>query len=155
MRLYQVLLAAFLFPALASSQVASQLNLMPMPASVQQGSGTLPIVQTFSVSTTGVHDPALEAGVQRFIGQLSRETGIRFQSQAAASATLTVHADKPLEAVQKLGEDESYQLTVTDSSAQLTAPTTLGALHGLQTFLQLVTIGPSGFAAPAVTINRA
>ncbi len=29
----------------------------------------------------------------------------------------------------------------------------LGALHGLQTFLQLVTITPTGFAAPAVTIK--
>lgn len=153
MRLYQALLAAFLFPALASSQVPSQLNLMPMPASVQQGSGTLPIVQTFSVSTTGAHDPALDAGVQRFIRQLSRQTGIPFRPSVGGAPTLTVHADKALEAVQNLGEDESYQLTVTDSNARLTSPTTLGALHGLQTFLQLVTIGPSGFAAPAVTIK--
>ena len=57
------------------------------------------------------------------------------------------------EAVQKLGEDESYQLTITESGAQLTAPTALGALHGLQTFLQLVTITPSGFAAPAIAIK--
>ena len=55
--------------------------------------------------------------------------------------------------VQKLGEDESYELTVTDSGAKLTAPTTLGVLRGLQTFLQLVQITPTGFAAPAVTIK--
>jgi hexosaminidase len=55
--------------------------------------------------------------------------------------------------VQKLGEDESYELTIADSGAKLTAPTTLGILHGLQTFLQLAQITPAGFAAPAVAIK--
>jgi len=64
-----------------------------------------------------------------------------------------VRADKPIPAVLKLGENESYQLTVSDSAVQLTAPNTLGALHGLQTFLQLVTITPTGFVAPSVTIK--
>jgi hexosaminidase len=142
------LLAGF---SVAQSQ--PQLNLMPMPASVQPGSGSLPITQSFSVSVTGGHDPALEAGAQRFITQLSRQTGIPFRPKTGEAATLTVHAEKGLETVQKLGEDESYQLTISESGAQLTAPTTLGALHGMQTFLQLVAITPSGFAAPAVTIK--
>jgi len=137
----------------AYSQTQPQLNLMPMPASVQQGSGQLTITQAFSVAVSGTHDPALEAGVQRLTKQLSAQTGIPFRAKEGTSATLTVRADKDLESVLKLGEDESYQLTVTNSGAELTAPTTLGALHGLQTFLQLVTIGPSGFAAPAVTIK--
>jgi len=66
---------------------------------------------------------------------------------------LTVRVEKPIPAILKLGEDESYQLTVTDSGAQLTAPNSLGALHGLETFLQLVRITPDGFVAPAVTIR--
>ena len=137
----------------AFSQTQTQLNLMPLPASVQQGTGQLAITQSFSVSATGTHDPALDAGVQRFTKQLSVQTGIPFRAKEGASATLTVRADKALEPLLKLGEDESYQLTITDSGTQLTAPTTLGALHGLQTFLQLVTITPSGFAVPAVTIK--
>jgi hexosaminidase len=44
-------------------------------------------------------------------------------------------------------------LTVTDSGAKLTAPTPLGILRGLQTFLQLVQISPTGFAVPVVTIK--
>jgi hexosaminidase len=123
-----------------------------MPDSVQQGSGALPITQAFSVSVTGSHDASLDNGVQRFTTQLSHLTGISFRPKAGAP-TLTVHTDKVLEPIQKLGEDESYQLTVADSGAQLSAPTTLGALHGLQTFLQLVTITPTGFSAPAVTIK--
>ena len=142
-----------LIATLAFSQTQPQLNLMPMPSSVQQGSGQLAITPSLSVAVTGTHDPALDAGVQRFTKQLSLQTGIPFRTKDGATATLTVHADKAMEAVLKLGEDESYQLTVSDSGAQITAPTTLGALHGLQTFLQLVAIGPSGFSVPAVTIK--
>lgn len=152
-RVFLVLVLTVAFEGLMAAQSQPQLNLMPMPASVQQGSGQLPIAQSFSVAVTSARDTSLEAGVQRFITQLSKQTGIPFRPKPGAAPTLTIHADKALEPVQKLGEDESYQLSVTDSGAQLTAPTALGALRGLQTFLQLVTITPSGFAAPAVTIK--
>ena len=124
-----------------------------MPSSVQQGAGQLVITQSFSVAVTGKHEASLDSGVQRFTEQLSRQTGIPFRAKAGAAPTLEVNTDHGREAVQKLGEDESYELTVTDSGAKLTAPTPLGALHGLQTFLQLVQITPAGFAAPAVTIK--
>jgi len=126
---------------------------MPMPASVQAGSGQLPITQSFSVAVTGSHDASLDGAVQRFVSQLSRQTGIPFRPKPGAAPTLQIHADHSRQPVQKLGEDESYELTVTDSSAKLTAPTSLGVLRGLQTFLQLVQITPAGFAAPAVTIK--
>jgi hexosaminidase len=62
----------------------------------------------------------------------------------------TEHAGKE---VQELGEDESYMLSITTDGARIEAPTPLGAMHGLQTFLQLVEVSPTGFAAPAVTIQ--
>jgi hexosaminidase len=145
--------ATCLFAASLSAQSQPQLNLMPMPASVQPGSGQLPITQAFSVAITGTHDPSIDYGVKRFTAQLSTLTGIPIRPKAGSSATLEVHADHGREAIQKLGEDESYELTVSESGAKLNAATTLGALHGLQTFLQLVTITPSGFVAPAVTIK--
>jgi hexosaminidase len=135
------------------AQTPSQLPLMPMPASVQTGSGQLPITQSFSVTVTGARDASLDEEVQRFQLQLSRQTGIPFRPKADAAPTLTVHTDHGRAAVQKLGEDESYELTVTDSAATLSAPGTLGAIRGLQTFLQLVQITPTGFAAPVVTIK--
>ena len=126
---------------------------MPMPASVQTGSGQLPITTSFSVAVTGAHDASLDGEIQRFQTQLARQTGIPLHAKPGAAATLQIRADHGREAVQKLGEDESYELTVADSGAKITAPTVLGAMRGLQTFLQLVTITPSGFAAPAVTIK--
>jgi hexosaminidase len=141
-----------LLSSFAVAQSQPQLNLMPMPANVQTGTGQLPITQSFSVTVTGSRDATLDAAVQRFVAQLSRQTGIPFRPKAG-STTLEIHADRGREAVQKLGEDESYELTVTDSGAKLTAPTSLGVLRGWQTFLQLVQITPTGFAAPAVTIK--
>jgi hexosaminidase len=147
-------ISIFLFlTSFAVSQTQPQLNLMPMPASVQRGTGQLSINQSFSVAVTGARDASLDAEVQRFVAQLSRQTGIPFRAKPGATPMLLIHADHGREAVQKLGEDESYELTVSDSGAKLTAPTTLGSLRGLQTFLQLVQITPSGFAAPAVTIK--
>ena len=124
-----------------------------MPTSVQQGSGQLAINQSFSVTVSGARDASLDGAIQRFTTQLSRQTGIPFRPKPGATPTLQIHADHGREAVQKLGEDESYELTVADSGAKLTAPTTLGVLRGLQTFLQLVQITPTGFAAPAVAIK--
>src|SRR5579864_873651 len=151
MRILLGVISAFFLVASAAAQ--SQLNLMPMPASVQPGTGQLPITKAFSVSVTGSRDSSLDSAVQRFTAQLSRQTGIPFQLKSGTAPTLQIHTDHGRESVQKLGEDESYELTVAESGAQLIAPTTLGALHGLQTFLQLVTITPSGFVVPAVTIK--
>ena len=150
------LLSAFSFLLLtisAAAQTQPQLNLMPMPASVQPGTGQLTIDRSFSVAVEGSHDASLDRGVQRFVADLSRQIGIPFRPKPGANATLQIHADHRRETIQKLGEDESYELTITDSGAKLTAPTALGVLHGLQTFLQLVQITPNGFAVPAVTIK--
>src|SRR5579859_3896527 len=148
-----ILIVWYTFSLFIFAQSQPQLNLMPMPAGVETGSGQLAITQTFSAAVTGTHDASLDSEVQRFTKQLSRQTGIPFRPKSGASATFQIHADQGREAVQKLGEDESYTLTVTDSGAQLNAPTTLGVLRGLQTFLQLVQITPNGFAVPAVTIK--
>jgi hexosaminidase len=64
-----------------------------------------------------------------------------------------VHIDKASKEIPELGEDESYTLEVASNGAKLNAPTTLGALRGLQTFCQLVENTPSGFAVPAVSIQ--
>lgn len=144
---------SFFLASFAAAQSQLQLNLMPMPASVQTGTGQLPITQSFSVAVAGSRDAALDGAIQRFVTQLSRQTGIPFRPKPGAAATLQIHADHGRQAVQKLGEDESYELIVSDSGAKLTAPTSLGVLRGLQTFLQLAQITPTGFVVPAVTIK--
>ncbi|MGO9086723.1 MAG: beta-N-acetylhexosaminidase [Candidatus Sulfotelmatobacter sp.] len=148
-----VVVTAVFLTSFATAQTQPQLNLMPMPASVQPGTGQLAITQSFSVAVTGNHDASLDREIQRFVSQLSGQTGIPFRPKSGAAPTLQINAARGRDAVQKLGEDESYELIVTGSSATLNAPTPLGVLRGLQTFLQLVEITPTGFAVPAVVIK--
>ncbi len=130
-----------------------QLNLMPWPASLQTGSGSLRIDSSFSVVLTGHTEARLDRAVQRFLRQLSRQTALPISAKPSNKPALTVHADHACKEVQELGEDESYTLTIAPDGAKIEAPTPLGAMHGLQTFLQLVEVSPDGFAAPAVTIQ--
>ena len=136
--------------------MAPSLNLMPMPEHMQLGTGQLVIDRSFSVAITGPHDPRLQRAVEMFLDDLRRQTGMiprDMELTGASAATLVVHSAQPGKKVQEPGEDESYTLEVSATGAKLSAPTTLGAMRGLQTFLQLVVIGPSGFAVPAVNIQ--
>jgi hexosaminidase len=147
--------AVSLLASLAAAQPQPPLKLMPMPSVVQSGTGQLAIARSFSIAVTGFRDATVERGVQRFVAQLSQETGMLLKNKMVESAnpSLLIHADHGRQAVQSLGEDESYELTIGESGAKLNAPNSLGVLHGLQTFLQLVEPGINGFAVPAVTIK--
>jgi len=131
------------------------LNLMPLPAGAQSGAGSLGVDSSFSVALTGHVEPRVELAGERFLRQLVRQTGLPLALKPAktAKATLVIQTDHASKEIQEVGEDESYVLEVTTAGAKLTAPTPLGAMHGLQTFLQLVDVSPGGFAAPAVTIH--
>ncbi len=143
-----------LFTNYAGAAQMPILNLIPVPASVQQGLERLRIDAGFSVALKGYAEPRLERAVERFREQLSRQTGIPMAAVSSApGATLVIETDHASKPVQEVGEDESYVLEVTPAGAKLTAPTPLGAMHGLQTVLQLVSVSPEGFAAPAVTIH--
>jgi hexosaminidase len=139
-----------------SGAEAQSLNLMPVPAKVQMGTGQLVIDPNFSVSITGHHEARLDRAVDLFLTQLRRQTGmppIDMKLTDSATATLVIQATGGTKAVQELGEDESYRLDVTSSGARLTAPTTLGVMRGLQTFVQLEQTSSAGFAVPAVSVE--
>src|SRR5271157_219118 len=134
---------------------AQTYNLMPQPAKLEPGSGRLVIDGRFRVALDGYREPRLEAAAARLIQRLSLETGIPFPGgleNEPGKATLVLHCEHPGEAVQSVREDESYQLDVTPQQARLSAPTPVGVLRGVETFLQLVELDAQGFSAPAVRI---
>ena len=130
-------------------------NLMPVPAKIEAGSGQWAVQQGLTISVSGADDPRVRSAAQRFVDQLSRQTGIPlpYVTAEADKATIAIHCERVGEKVQKLGEDESYKLDVSGTGAKLSAPTALGVIHGLQTLLQLIAPSQQGFAAPAVHIE--
>jgi hexosaminidase len=144
--------------AQTQKQPQTPLNLMPWPSSVQLGRGQLRIDDTFSIAAvSGSHqDPRLVPAINRFFTQLSRQTAIpkrQFERPLSGRAKLSITVEHATKDVQELGEDESYTLQLTPDGGTLEAATALGAMHGLQTLLQLIEVGPDGFAVPAVTIH--
>src|SRR5882762_625964 len=137
-----IVFALLLCATSATAQDQPRLNLMPTPANLQIGTGDLRIDSSFSVALTGHTEARMDRAVQRFLRQLSRQTAIPLSAKASAKPTLSVHTDRASKEVQELGEDESYALSITADGAQIDAPTPLGAMHGLQTFLQLVEVSP-------------
>ncbi|MGO9336216.1 MAG: beta-N-acetylhexosaminidase [Terracidiphilus sp.] len=138
----------------ARGQEQGSLDLMPLPAHVTQGNGQFLIDGSFAVAVKDYPDPRVVEGRRRFMEILARETGIPFAVDPPASnASFVIHTGGPSDAVQQLGEDESYHLAITSTHVELSAANALGILHGLQTFLQLVRVTPQGFSVPVVTID--
>ena len=128
-----------------------QWNVMPMPSSIHAGSGApLTIGQNFSVALEGVSDPRLEHAARRLTARIALLTGMTFPDGGAA---LVLRTESAGNAVQSVDEDESYRLTVNPQGAVITAPNPLGAMHGLETFYQLITNDATGWVVPAVAIE--
>lgn len=127
-------------------------NLLPVPGSAEFLPGQLRLDANFSVAVQGHSDVRLEHAVQR----LSERTGLTFahaRVKDPAEANLVVHADGPGMKVQGVEEDESYSLEVGGKQVTLRAPTVVGVLRGLETFLQLVERDANGFYLPFVRIQ--
>jgi hexosaminidase len=138
---------------LISFGFAAQPALMPLPVTVRPGTGKLTLDATFKAALTSAPDARLDASIGRFVVRLSHQTGIPMLGLKDATPKLRIECSSAGNDYPTLGEDESYTLDVTSERALLKAPTRAGALHGLETFGQLVTLAQDGFEVPAVHIE--
>jgi hexosaminidase len=124
---------------------------MPVPGSVVWENGRLRLDSTFALHVGGqAGDERLGRGVQRFVHRVGLLTGLTFRTGVGG---LVVRVAGPGEEVQSPNENESYQLSVTPRGAVLDAPTTVGALRGLETVLQLIQADSGGWFLPAVRVE--
>ena len=131
---------------------------MPRPASMTRGDGELRLTAGLTISLSGNHSDRLtQAAVLRTMKQLEDRTGNPMAREAVlgSGGSIVVNAATDGAPVQGVAEDESYTLSVTPRSAAITAVTTAGALHGLQTLLQLVQVSQGGYAIPGVLVEDA
>ncbi len=142
-----------------SALIRARANLMPVPRTVSWSAGRLPLDSSFTVAVVAVHAPdgRLDRAVARALGRLEARTAVPLSRAVhpGLPARLVVSVAKPGLAVPGLAEDESYSLRITPDSASLRAPTTVGAIRGLETLLQLVEADSRGYYVPAVAIEDA
>jgi hexosaminidase len=139
-------------PAIA--QVKFENNLMPQPAEMSVNSGALTLNSTFAVEIPGISDARLTDAIDRAVRRIEMSAGLRHAGRDVAGTTrLVVKVDHPSAPVQSIDEDESYSLSVTSTSVEIDAPTEVGAMHGLETLIQLVQPDGTGYVIPAVTIH--
>jgi hexosaminidase len=137
-----------------AQEKGNSLSIMPLPAHFEQGQGEFIVDGSLGIVLKGYQEPRLERARRRFLDTLSRETGIPLWREAAVNQPhFIVQTEGPSAAVQRLDEDESYHLAISSTSVELKAANPIGALRGLQTFLQLVRVTPRGFSAPVVVID--
>ncbi len=140
----------------ATSELHPQHSLMPVPSAFHFEGGRLNIDSLFSAQVDGYSDARLQAGLHRTILRLKGRTGLELSlappsdSQAAG---LLIRCGGPGTPVPSVDEDESYSLDVSDSKALLKAPTVVGVLRGLETFLQLLDGDGKGYFIPTVSIQ--
>jgi hexosaminidase len=153
-RIFSVVLTCASLAGGSPLRAETPLPIMPLPAHAVAGTGNFPIDGGFRIVFEGHTEPRLERARDRFLKNLSRETGIfQWPPASPSQPQFIIKTAGPSAEVEKLGEDESYHLEITPSKVQLSAANPLGILHGLQTFLQLVKTTPQGFVAPSVTID--
>jgi hexosaminidase len=128
---------------------ASDLTLMPWPSQIDRQAGFLSLNHSPVFKVSG-GDNRVGYAVAHFLEQLNLRTG---GIPKGDGPVITVHCDHNGQKIQKLGEEERYQLTVEPERAELKAANPLGVLRGIETLLQLVQVGEQGWVIPAVKID--
>ncbi len=154
--LFVIMIGAAVSLVSLRADAGSRPALMPWPLQVEWRASALVIDAAFRVRVAGHDDARLRAGIGRALDRLQKRTALDFGPRYAnAGGALVITCAAAGSTLPQLGDDESYTLEVRSDGAALRAPSVVGALRGLETFLQLVEKGASGYAARAVVIRDA
>jgi hexosaminidase len=147
-------------------------NLLPYPAAIKSSDGKLVIDSRLTMSciaANGQSSPASLGACKRFLQRLQLKTGIdtfslepKIAKDQPSPATIRVTVSAPGDTIRydgrdieypDYGVDESYTVTVSSSNAIINASTPFGAMHALETLVQLVSQDSAGFSAPACVVD--
>ncbi|MGH7494437.1 MAG: beta-N-acetylhexosaminidase [bacterium] len=150
--------AAFVVAAFAQEK-PMQLDLMPVPAKIEWQGGKFRLTEAFKIAISGNPDRRLYAGSTRALRRLAGSTGLFLPQDflrpnvVVDSPAMTINCERAGQV--QFGEDESYTLTISSSQIVLSAKTDVGALRGLESFLQLLAADEQGYFFPSVKIEDA
>jgi len=131
-------------------------NLMPLPSTVDVKDGKLYLNDEFMIKAEGAESSRLARGIGRAVHRLAGRTGL-FLPQVffepgtpVVSANMIISVEEAVEV--SFGMDETYVLEISPDGILLSSQTDVGALRGLETFLQLLDADEKGYYLPAVHI---
>src|SRR5260370_2743573 len=163
MRTHKAILSGILLlamPAMGQERPSAQSpikkhNLMPVPAVLRFLPGSLVIDSSLSVAVVGFSDDRLRSAIDRACRRLGNQVGFEINrkvSTDSATATLIIKCQSAGKPVPGVDENESYWLEVSTRQGILNAPTAVGLIRGLETFLQLLDRDQTGYFIPAGSI---
>lgn len=134
-----------------------QLNLMPWPQNIKLDAGTFALSKNFKINITGNPNSRIFIGATNFLRRLDGRTGLFFEQAFLTKTNEYPQAELQINCTRngkiEINEDESYRLTVTSNRIAINAATDLGALHGLETLLQLLQNNSTAYYFPVVEIT--
>jgi hexosaminidase len=134
-----------------------QLNLMPWPQNIVLNEGSFALSKDFKVNITGNPNERIFGGATRFLRRLDGRTGMFFEQGFITKLNEVPTAELQINCTKsgKIGlyEDESYHLEIKKNQIVINATSDLGALHGLETLLQLLQNNGTSFYFPATQIS--
>jgi hexosaminidase len=148
--------AAACMAAIAPASAAPQLlDVMPAPAEARVSAGRIAVSGNLVAAASGVSDARLDAAIARAAARWRSRLGGGPGGAGEIPVRLSIDCRGPGASVPSLSEDESYTLDVGQAQIVLRAPTVVGAMRGLETFLQLPSRDQAGWHLPVVSIRDA
>jgi len=143
---------------ITSAQVKIEtLNVMPWPQKINLNEGNFTLNKNFKVNITGNPNPRIFARTTQFLRRLDGRTGLFFDQGFLTKINETPAAQLQINCDQSgaigINADESYQLEIKSDKININASSDLGAIHALETLLQLLQNNGTSFYFPAATIT--
>ncbi|MFV8346113.1 beta-N-acetylhexosaminidase [Flavobacterium sp. ZB4P13] len=143
---------------IANAQIKKeQLDLMPWPQNINLTQGTFALSKNFKVNITGNPNSRIFVGATNFLRRLDGRTGLFLQQGFVTKINEVPTAELQINCVKngKIGlyEDESYQLEIQSNKIIINATTDLGALHALETLLQMLQNNSTSYYFPTAMIT--
>ncbi|MGI9530768.1 beta-N-acetylhexosaminidase, partial [Lutimonas sp.] len=139
-------------PPPISAKDRARVKLMPLPASLEFETGSFEITETFGIGFENEPTDKLTKAVARFKQQVEKSTRIKLKDADEQKLHIVLH-EIPSSEYPQLGDDESYELSVSKDKILLKAGTTTGVLYGLETLAQLIDSKDNHHFFPAVEIK--
>lgn len=134
-----------------------QLDLMPWPQNINLTDDTFALTKNFKVNITGNPNPRIFLGATNFLRRLDGRTGLFLEQAFVTKNNEVPTAELQINCIRNgkvgLNEDESYTIDIQSNKIMINAATDLGALHGLETLLQLLQNTSTSYYFPTANIT--